>query len=97
MAPDDRGQIVNTYEVYWDSGTGASPRTLLTTTSNSVFEASTTFGTADLIDGNAYQFAIKAINSIGSSQYSASVLIIAATVPGKPSAPTVTTASSASV
>ena len=88
---------MNTYEVYWDSGTGASPRTLLTTTSNSVFEASTTFATADLTDGNSYQFSIKAINSIGPSQYSASTLIIAATVPAKPSVPTVTTASSASV
>ena len=83
--------------MYWDSGTGTSPRSLLTTTSNSVFEASTTFATADLTDGNPYQFAIKAINSLGPSQYSSTTLIIAATVPAKPATPTVTTASSASV
>ena len=85
------------YEVYWDAGTGATPRTLLTTTTNTVFEASTTFAVSDLDDGDTYRFAIRALNTIGSSQYSPTALIIAATVPDQPATPTITTASSASV
>lgn len=96
-SPDDRGSIVTNYEVYWDNGTGATPRTLLTTTTNSVFEASTTFAVADLEDGKTYRFAIRAINAIGASQYSPTALIIAATVPEQPTTPTIATASSASV
>lgn len=97
LAPDDRGSIVTNYQIFWDNGNGATPRTLLTTTSSSVFEASTTFALADLVDGKTYKFALRALNTIGPSSYSASVSIIAATVPSKPSTPTVTTASSASI
>lgn len=85
------------YEVFWDSGSGATPRTLLTTTTNTVFEASTTLAIADLVDGKTYQFAVRAVNTIGESQYSSTTAIIAATVPDQPEQPTVTTASSASV
>ena len=96
-APDSRGSIVTNYEVYWDAGSGATPRTLLTTTTNVVFEASTTFAVSDLNDGETYKFAIRAINNIGASQYSSTTLLAAATIPSIPDTPTVTTASSASI
>ena len=97
IAPDDRGSIVTNNQVFWDYGTGATFRTLITTTSNSVFEASSTFAEADPIDGKVYKIAIRAVNAIGPSTYSASVSVIAATAPGTPDAPSVTTASSADI
>ena len=51
---DDRGSAVLNYEVYWDAGSGVTPRTLLTTTSNDVRQASSTLAEQDLIDGRAY-------------------------------------------
>lgn len=81
-ASDDRGSIVLNYLIYWDNGTGSIPRTLLTTTANTVFEASTTFFAANLNAGQTYQFAMRAVNQIGQSQYSSTTQIIAATVPG---------------
>ena len=85
------------YEVLWDSGNGGNPRTPLTTTSNTVFEASTTHATADLTDGSTYRFAVRAVNSIGESLYSDTLSVIAATVPGTPSTPSIVSASSASL
>ena len=85
------------YEVFWDSGNGGDPRTPLTTTSNAVFEASTTLVIADLTDGGTYRFAVRAVNSIGESLYSDTLSVIAATVPGTPTAPSIVSASSASI
>ena len=96
-APDDRGSPVDNYEVFWDSGNGGDPRTPMTTTSNNVLEASTTLATANLSDGSTYRFAVRAVNSIGESLYSDTLSVIAATVPGTPTTPSIVSASSASV
>lgn len=95
--PDDRGSPVINYEVFWDAGNGGDPRTALTTTNNSVFEASTTLVLADLIDGSTYRFAVRAVNAPGASLFSETLSVIAATVPGTPATPSIVSASSASL
>jgi len=52
--PNNRGSTITGYRVYWDNGVGGLPRDLLTTVSNTVFTASTTVLTPDLIDGQSY-------------------------------------------
>ena len=96
-APDSRGAEITNYEVHWDLGNGGDPRTPLTTTSGTVFEASTTLASSDLTDGHTYRFAVLAVNNEGDSLYSDTLSVIAGTVPGTPSAPTIISASSASI
>jgi len=67
IVTDSRGSEISNYHVYWDAGAGGDPRTLLTTTSNSVFTASTTLAIPDLTDGATYKFAVIAENALGNS------------------------------
>ena len=43
-----------------------------------------------LLAGNSYRFRVKARNAVGQSSYSPIFMIVAATVPSKPNAPTTT-------
>lgn len=52
---------------------------------------------ADLVDGKNYIFAVRARNTQGFGPYSPATTLMAASVPGKPAAPTLLSASSASI
>jgi len=82
--PNNRGSNIANYKIYWDAGAGGLPRTLLTTTANTVFNASTNLLFQDLVDGGSYQFAVVALNAIGASDFSNASTFIAATVPFAP-------------
>ena len=92
-APDDRGLPVTNYELDWDAGLGGTPRTILALLSNNVFSVSTSISVADLNDGANYMFSVRAKNAQGFGAYSASTTIMAASVPGKPIAPSILSAS----
>lgn len=81
----------------WDTGLGGIPRSVIATLDSNVFSVSTTEVMPDLVDGANYLFAVRAENSIGWGSYSASTTLMAASKPGKPNAPTVIQASSASI
>jgi hypothetical protein len=95
--PNSRGQPVTGFEVVWDAGLGGVPRTVLATLGSNVFSASTSIVIPDLVDGANYLFAVRALNSLGYGAYSDASTFMAATVPGKPSVPTVIQASAASI
>jgi len=97
VAADGRGQAITLYEVYWDAGLGGSPNTLLVSTASNVLTASSTSKIADLTDGSTYNFAVRAMNSLGYSPLSTSAPFVAASVPLKTPLPTIVTASSSSI
>ena len=76
------GSTITGYEVWWNGG-GSGPVTGLKLTIN---DASTTAQITGLAPGTYYKFAIKALNIVGSSGLSGETLLIAATVPAKPTA-----------
>lgn len=70
---------------------------MIATVDSNVYSASTSLVLPDLVDGANYLFAVRASNSVGWGAYSASSTYMAASVPGKPSAPNIVQASSASI
>lgn len=70
---------------------------MLATLGSNVFSASTNIVIPDLVDGANYLFSVRAMNSLGYGAYSDASTFMAASVPGKPSAPTVVQASAASI
>jgi hypothetical protein len=88
---------ITNYELNWDAGLGGTPRTILALMGNNVFSTSTSVTVADLNDGANYMFSVRAKNALGFGAYSASTTLMAASVPGKPGAPSILSASSVSI
>ena len=53
----------------------------------SVNDTSYNYTVGDMYTGSTFEFRVKAINAVGSSQYTSTLDIIAATVPSDPYAP----------
>lgn len=85
---EDGGSAITSYIVYWDEGDGATPDTELVGETSDNLDLTLTVSTG-ISSGQDYIFMYKLKNAIGESDWSPTTTILAATVPAKPSAPTV--------
>lgn len=84
------GSAVTDYKVYWDNGEGLGVFYLKQATTTPALS----FTASSVVAGKTYSFKISAVNIVGEGNMSPSVQIIAATLPGTPSTPTIVSADS---
>lgn len=80
---DNGGTPISDYIVMWDAGTGGQFVSLGKSLYSNIYTPPYT-----LITGNLYTFKVMAVNYIGTGPASGTVSVIAANMPGQPSAPT---------
>jgi hypothetical protein len=86
--------VITSYAVYWDMGTGVDPFVELV--GFSAPYAATSFATTpalpqeQVVEGQTYQFKVRAQNGQGWGPYSEVYAVLAASVPSQPAAATVT-------
>lgn len=84
--------------MYWDSGNGDTFFSVLTSsTLGALSWTKDNSHLPELIPGVYYQFKVSAINSIGESDLSPAISIVAATYPDPPSQPTATNTDKTSI
>jgi hypothetical protein len=70
--------------VWWDQGDGNDAYVILAASTGNNLD----FTKQDnLLTGSYYKFKVKAINNVGTSDFSSALLIITATIPGQPGTP----------
>ena len=85
--PSDNFNAISEYRIYWDQGVGAPFELLGTSAGNSPIFTKDASTLPELVPGEYYEFKVSAVNAIGESDISASVRIIASTVPDAPLQP----------
>ena len=86
--PDGNFDPVTDYKVYWDQGLNLELFTILTESTLGATEwTKDNSQLPELVPGGYYQFKVSALNSIGESQMSTALVMIAATVPDAPTVP----------
>jgi hypothetical protein len=85
ITPFSQYDAIYDYKIYWDSGLENAWFTLL---------ASSTYGqtqyvASGLVTGIYYQFKVAAVNTIGESDQSVAIILLAAQAPDTPGVPTV--------
>ncbi len=93
-APADNGATITDYDVrYCDNSTGcdaASEWTALNDTGDNATDTSTTATIGSLTNGTTYQVQVRAANSVGDSDWSASATEYPSTAPDTPAKPSLT-------
>ena len=77
----DGGKTISAYRIWYDQGLGVWAVLIQEVTTNSYTM------TSPVTQGTAYTFKVQALNSVGYSDYSNEVTILAGQIPDKPSAP----------
>lgn len=78
---DDGGSPIIDYQIYWNAGIVNGPFVLL---QNTTLNMNIYYQQSNLTAGTYYTYKIRAINYIGLSPYSSSIVIVAASVPQQP-------------